>query len=183
MIFKLLTFTVRIFSRVKSYYYEGLRKDKLINYFSIPEESNTFLMLRFADIPDANILWTLDFIATIFSLFGSITMIFSCFQTPSPKSLSLKFITTIGFANFLYSISNILSNFEENGQSSEFDLCSFEAILRQFSYTLLIFLSTCVAVATSSSIRSINQFNKKTLFFYSSVVIGLVISFLYFIIA
>ncbi len=137
-------------------------------------------MLRFTDIPDANILWILDLTATIFSLFGSIVMIFSCLKTPSPKGFSLKFITTIAFANFLYSISNLLSNFEKNNdQSDEIDLCSYEAVLRQFSYTLLIFLSTCIAVGTC---YSLNQLNNKTLFFYSSVVTGLVISFLYFII-
>lgn len=143
-------------------------------------------MLQFTDVPGANILWTLDFIATIFSLFGSITMIFSCLKTPSPTSLSLKFITTIGFANLLYSISNLMSNFEENEQSgtseSEIDLCSYEASLRQFSYSLLVLLSSCLAMAACYSIYSINQLNNKTLFFYSSVIVGLIISFLYFFI-
>jgi len=138
-------------------------------------------MLRFAEIPGENFLWWLDLLATTLSFFGSLWMIIHCMRAPSPKSLTLKLIAAIGWADFLYSVSNLLSNFEIEDTLEvveSFDLCELEAILRQVSYVLSIFFSTCVAIASYFSACPRRKFNK-TLFFSVSILIGLVIAFAY----
>lgn len=138
-------------------------------------------MLRFAEVEDATFLWWIDLIATSFSFIGSLWMIVHCFKAPSPKSLTLKLIAAIGMADFLYSVSNILSNFEtdiENEESQNFMLCEAEAILRQAAYVLSIFFSTCVAIASYFSACPRRKF-KRTLFFYVSVLVGFLTAFAY----
>jgi len=139
-------------------------------------------MLPFSDLPSANILWTLDLIATILSFFGSLWIIFCCLKAPSPKSLSLKIIAAIGCADFLYSLANILSNFEKNvlfiDDPEDFNLCVMEAILRQVSYVLSIFFSTCAAVASYYSVCPTRRLHK-TIFFCIVMVLGLIIPALY----
>lgn len=140
-------------------------------------------MLRFADIPDAQLLWGLDLLATSLSFFGSLWMILHCFKAQSPKSLSLKLIAAIGCADLLYSIANILSNFQKDELFSEntsmFDLCVVEAILRQVSYVLTIFFSTCVAVASYSAACPRRKRFNENLFFWFSLFIGLAICSIY----
>jgi len=140
-------------------------------------------MLRFADIPDAHLLWWLDLLATTLSFFGSLWMILHCFKAPSPKSLSLKLIAAIGCADLLYSIANILSNFQKDELFIEnagwLDLCVIEAVLRQVSYVLSIFFSTCVAVASYSAACSRRKRLNETLFFLFSLCIGLAICSIY----
>jgi hypothetical protein len=140
-------------------------------------------MFPFATVPNANFLWWLDLIATILSFCGSSWMIFCCLKAPSPKSLSLKLIAATGCADLLYSIANFLSNFETDNDYMDpdaFDLCSFEAILRQLSYVLSIYFSTCVAVAAYYSIRNPRRFNK-ILFLFASFITGLVICSIYLV--
>jgi len=110
-------------------------------------------------------------------------MIIQCLKAPSPKSLPLKLIAAIGFADFFYSVSNLLSNFEKlEGPAFEYfedlDLCSWEAELRQISYVLSIFFSTCVAIASYFSSCPGRKFNK-SLFFYLSMFFGLVAYYIY----
>jgi len=138
-------------------------------------------MIRFADMPGANVLWWLDIVATTLSFFGSLWMIFCCLRAPSPKSLSLKLIAVIGIADFLYSIANLMSNFQTPEQSlepDELDLCAIEALLRQSSYTLSIFFSTCIAVASYYSVNLTKRFNK-TLFFLIALLLGIAVCALY----
>jgi len=137
-------------------------------------------MLPFAEVTGKEVLWWLDLIATVLSFVGSLWMVVCCLRAPSPKSLSLKLIAAVGIADFLYSIANLLSNFQVSGTSGsdEDDLCSLEAILRQVSYTLSIFFSTCIAVASYLSMSPIKRFNR-SLFFMSTVVLGIVISYVY----
>ena len=140
-------------------------------------------MLRYADIPDAHLLWSLDLLATTLSFFGSLWIILHCFKAPSPKSLSLKLIAAIGWADLLYSIANLLSNFQKDDLFTEnismFDLVVIEAVLRQVSYVLTIFFSTCVAVASYSAARSRRKRLNETLFFLFSLFIGLAICSIY----
>jgi len=138
-------------------------------------------MLRFTDVPGADFLWTLDLVATTLSFFGSLWMIFCCLKAPAPKSLSLKLIASIGFADLLYSVANLLSNFEKNQDEvnlDDIDLCSYEAVLRQVFYTLSIYFSTCIAVASYYSVCPTKRLNK-TLFFVIVHILALLLASLY----
>lgn len=137
-------------------------------------------MLRFTDVPGADFLWTLDLVATTLSFFGSLWMIFCCLKAPSPKSLSLKLIASMGCADFFYSVANLLSNFEKSQEipDDEVDLCSYEAVLRQVFYTLSIYFSTCIAVASYYSVCPTKRFNK-TLFFVIVHILAFTIASLY----
>jgi len=138
-------------------------------------------MLKNANVAGASFLYWLDLVATILSFCGSLWLIICCLKAPSPKSLSLKLIAAVGIADFLYSIANLLSSIQTIGEPGPIPgilLCNLEAVLRQFSYVLTIFFSTCIAVASYFSIRPAKRFNK-SLFFLCAVVLGITISILY----
>ena len=54
------------------------------------------------NVMDADLLKTLNLIATILSLLGSSYMIYSCLEVASPKPVLLKLILTTGIVDFIY---------------------------------------------------------------------------------
>jgi len=130
-------------------------------------------MIPNTDIEGAGFLYPLDLIATVLSLGGSIVLFCLCLRMQSTFMLSLKFILAISIADFFYSFANVLSNFQN---SSTEGLCTVEAILRQCSFILSIFFSTCTAIASYKSAEPQSKFNRPR-FFILSVTVGPIIFF------
>ena len=130
-------------------------------------------MIPNSSIEGAWFLYPLDLIVTILSLCGSLTMFYLCLRIRSPLVLSLKFILAISIADFFYSISNVLSNFES---PSTRNLCKVEAIVRQCSFILSIFFSTCVAIASYKGSESHTKFNRSS-FFCKAIMLGPLLCF------
>jgi len=102
-------------------------------------------MIPNANIEGASFLYIIDLIATILSFVGSLTMCYLCLRMKAPRTISHKFILAISVADFFYSISNILSNFETKDTTK---LCFIEGFIRESAFILTIFFSTCTAVAS-----------------------------------
>ena len=121
--------------------------------------------------PNDTSLYILDLIVTILSLCGSLFMIYSCLKLPSSKSVSIRLILGIASADFLYSISNAISNFESDSPITE-NLCMIEATIRHNSFFLSIFFATCTAIVSYKASDRENKFDKDE-FFSSAIIIAI----------
>jgi len=90
-------------------------------------------------------------------------------------TLSLKFILAISIADFVYSLTNIMTTFQV--LHTTFTLCGIEAIIRQSSFILSIFFATCTAIASYKASIPQSKFNRKN-FFTFSVIVGPIVCFL-----
>ncbi len=122
------------------------------------------------DYPNFYLLWYIDLVATLLSLCGSLWMIVSGLKIRPPRSLSLKLILSIAFSDFMYSVANLLSNFE-NKTGKEW--CHAEAVLRQCSFFLSIYFSTCTAIASYYAAFPRRRINKSRSFYFIAVVFGI----------
>jgi len=113
------------------------------------------------NIEGVHFLYGLNLVTTTLSLGGSIFISYYCFKAPSPRSAALKLLLGIGISDFFYSISNLLSAFqnEENGP-----LCHIEAFIRQFSFILSIFWATCIAILCYQTTKTEKLFNQERFF-------------------
>jgi len=107
------------------------------------------------------ILYPLDLVATTLSILGSLCMYFFCLRIPGPLNISTKFILAIATSDLIYSLSNVLSNFET---SETHRLCIFEASLRHVMFVLSIFFSSCLAIVSYKI--SLPRDNMKIRLFY-----------------
>jgi len=128
-------------------------------------------MIPDSGVQGASFLYPLDLTMTFLSLAGSVLMLYFCLRMPSPRTLSVKLILTISIADFFYTIGNVLSNFERESTRT---LCAVEAIMRQSSFILSIFFSTCTAIASYKASSPTKNFNQ-TKFFFTTVIIGPII--------
>jgi len=131
-------------------------------------------MIPNSPLPGAFFLFVVDLVVTILSLLGSLLMFYLCLRIRKPFTLSLKFILAISIADFIYSVANLISNFEVLEKT--FALCRVEANLRQCSFILSIFFSTCTAIASYKASIPQAKFNKRN-FFNLSVTLGPLICF------
>ena len=127
-------------------------------------------MIPKPDYPNFYLFWWIDIIATLLSLFGSLWMLMSGLKIRPPRSLSLKLILSIAFSDFMYSIANLMSNFEHK---TGHVLCETEAIIRQCSFFLSIYFSTCTAIASYYAAFPRRRINKSRSFFFLAVVFGI----------
>ena len=123
-------------------------------------------MIPNSNVEGASLLWILDLIATILSFLGSLLMLYFCYRVPSPRAASLKFILAVSIADLFYSIANILSNFE----TSDGPLCYVEGVIRESSFILTIFFSTCTAVASHKVSWQKGSFSRSTFFILCAIV-------------
>jgi len=114
-----------------------------------------------------------DKITTALSLIGSIWMIYTCFNVPGPKTITLKFICAIAISDFCYSIANAFSSLQT---TNTYLLIKMEATLRQSSFLLSVFFSMCIATITYKSTISDRRF-KQTIFYYITIIMAPIICF------
>jgi len=94
-------------------------------------------------------------------------MTYHCFNTKN-KTIALKLIFAVALSDFFYSISNILTAFENEENNT---ICQVDAFLRQVSVCASIFWVTCTAIICYKSSTSWRLFNQNR-FFKQALVIG-----------
>jgi len=120
------------------------------------------------ELEGARVLWYINGIATILSLLGSLYMVYSCIRTPAPRSVALKLILALALSDLIYSISNVMSQFDED----IVDLfCIAEAILRMNGYLLSIYFTTTIAMLCYQTSKHGLSFNQEK-FFRSAIIFG-----------
>lgn len=88
-------------------------------------------------------LWLCNCIASALSFLGTLWTFYYCLKIRSPGNITLQIIVTITTADFLYTVSNILSLFQTDSESF---LCALEAPFRELSIRLTLYFSTCLAI-------------------------------------
>ena len=124
-----------------------------------------------------SILYYVNYIASVLSLLGSLILIRSCYKDPN-KTTTLKLILGIALADFMYSITNIMSQFEEDQVST---LCQIEATLRTISLDLGLSMTTSIAIFCYRAIKEGSAFNQTKFLRYViifSVSYSLILGFL-----
>jgi len=132
-------------------------------------------MIPNSPIPNADFLWWLDILVTFLSTLGSIWMILSCIRRLSEPNLSIKLVLAIAISDLIFSICNILSNFERKGETNR--LCFLEAMLRETSFLFAMLFTALAAMAPHLVKLSHSRFNRN-IFLALALVAGLVISWL-----
>ncbi len=124
------------------------------------------------DTEHADLFRNVNNIATGLSFVGSIFIMYQCLRTPSPRSVTIKLILSIAVADFIYSIANLMSSFEDLGPIVS-TLCSTEATLRSFSFLLSIFFASCLGIVCYKTLSRGPHFDQET-FFKRSLYIGVI---------
>jgi len=117
-----------------------------------------------------DLLYKLNLVSTGLSLAGSTTMISLCFKTKN-KTVAWKLIIAIALSDFFYSISNLMSVFENDDNGL---FCHTEAFIRKFSYIYSIFWVTCTAILCYKTSKLFNYFDQQK-FFNRAAVTGFLI--------
>ena len=133
-------------------------------------------MIWHPEIPDGVFLFVLDLAISFISFIASLLMCIYCIRTMSTKSASLKLILAIAISDFVFSISNIMSAFEDSQKMTT--LCYIEAVLRVSSFILSIFFTTCIGILCYQACSFSNTFNQRT-FFKAALAIAFTITALY----
>ena len=123
-------------------------------------------------VVDADLLKILNLVAAVLSLSGSSYMIYSGLKVASPKPALLKLILTTAIADFIYSISNLMSTFQT--ESTVDTMCYIEAGVRACSFVMSVFYVTCISVLCYKSLMPRNTFNQN-LFFRRVLILGFII--------
>jgi len=121
------------------------------------------------DIPNRTILYSINALATLLSLAGSLWMTYFCMKTSS-RTLSPKLILGIAVSDLLYSIANVMSIFEDKDGEVVDDMCRIEAVIRFYSLKLTLFFSMLITILCYVALRKGN-INSKS-FIKKSVVGG-----------
>ena len=120
------------------------------------------------------ILYYVNYIAAILSLLGSFVLIRSCYKDPN-KNTTLKLIFGIALADFMYSIANIMSQFEDDKNGA---FCQTEATLRTFSLDLGLSMTTSIAIFCYRAIKEGSAFNQ-TKFLRYVIIFGMSYSLIF----
>jgi len=115
-------------------------------------------------VENAHMLWTINLVATVLSLLGSLLMAFLCTRVPDPKPVSLKLVLAIAISDFCYSIANFLSVFENHVEGP---LCKTEAFIRGFFFLLSVFWATCTAILCYKTSTPEKRFDQNLFFKYA----------------
>ena len=95
------------------------------------------------------VLYYVDLITAILSLIGSLSIAYSYYEAKTRTTI-LKLIFGIALADFMYSIANIMSLFE----NTEIDVfCRAEATIRAFSFNSGLTFTTSIAVFCYRAIK------------------------------
>jgi len=121
------------------------------------------------DVHHGDLLKNTNTLATGLSFAGSIFMIYHCLRVPSRNSVTVKLILSIALADFIYSIANLMSAYEDKGpQVSAF--CKAEAVLRAFSHVMSIFFASSLSVICYKSVSRGRAFDQEQFFKISSLI-------------
>ena len=115
-------------------------------------------------IQDVETLYKLNGFATTLSLLGSLYMVCCSMKIPSPKTASIKLIVALAWSDLIYSVANVMSQFQ--GERPGVSLfCKIEGAIRAISYIPSLFFTTCIAVICYKTTRYGKNF-KEERFFY-----------------
>lgn len=115
------------------------------------------------DVENGGLLRNANNIATYLSFSGSIFMMYHCLRTPAPRSVSVKLILYIATADFIYSVANLMSAYEDLGPKVS-TFCYIEAFLRAFSHVMSIFFATCLAIVCYKTLAKGMRFDQELFF-------------------
>jgi len=119
---------------------------------------------------------TVDIVATTLSIAGSLIMGYFCLMfLRHTRSVQVRIIFSIAMSDFIFSISNALSNFEK-GETVGL-LCQSEAIIRQGGYFMTIYF-TVIAGIFASRVSKLQTEESKLRFFHKSIAYGLLLCFI-----
>jgi len=116
-------------------------------------------------------LYNINIFATTLSVVGSLFMCFCCIKAPSPRNVSLKLISVIAASDLVYSITNILSAFQDPDSSVVSPLCVVEGFLRFWTFEFSLFFASCISILCYKTCSFNTTFNQEA-FFKKCVSIG-----------
>ena len=102
------------------------------------------------------LMQTLNLIATIPSLIGTMLMIYYCFRGLA-GNISTKFIFALAISDFIFSVTNLMTLF---GYPQESACCKAEGVLRAFSSKFSISIVVSIAILHYQIMRADPSFNK-----------------------
>jgi len=115
--------------------------------------------------------WLINIFTTILSILGSIWTTYFCLKLRSSQNYSMKLILAITIADFVYSIINFISIFENNTWDKA---CAVQSLLREWSLQMTLFFSTCLALLCYKCAKYGSRYDQ-ALFFRKCVIIGIFI--------
>ena len=117
--------------------------------------------------------YIIDLVVTNLSIVGSLLMSYFCLTLLrySP-SVHVKIVLFIAIADFLFSVANILSNFEKNDEIGL--LCKSEALIRQTGFFMTIYFAA-VGGVFASNISKLPTDECKDKFFKKAIGYGFLI--------
>lgn len=116
----------------------------------------------------------LNFTTGLLSLGACLWLFTFIAKIPSPRPVSIKLILSLTIADFVYSIANILSFFDDNSDN----LCVVEAILREFSVLSSLAWACCISMLTYESFCKGKEFDQN-LFFKKCMIAGCILPAVY----
>jgi len=122
-------------------------------------------------IQEVDTLFKVNGFATVLSLIGSLYMVCCSMKIPSPRTASFKLIIALAWSDLIYSIANIMSQFQ--GSRPEVSLfCKIEGALRAVSYIPSLFFTTCIAIICYKTTRYGKNFKEDRFFIITSSLIS-----------
>ena len=112
--------------------------------------------------------WIVNIVTTILSILGSIWTTYFCLKLRSSQNYSMKLILAITIADFVYSIINFVSIFEDNTWET---VCIIQSILREWSLQLTLFFSTCLALLCYKCAKYGSRYDQAS-FFKKCIIVG-----------
>ena len=125
------------------------------------------------DLANSSLLFTLNIIATSLSLLGSAWMSSFYVRLKGTKSAALRFILAISLADFFYSLSNLMSAFDNQ---EDMAFCKLEGFIREFSIITSLFLASFTGILCFKDSKYGYSFDK-TGFFKKAALCSVLISF------
>ena len=118
------------------------------------------------------LLYIANLAVTVLSLCGSLWTCYFCIKAGPGKNTSLKYIVSITCADLLYTLTNLMSAFEDESWEK---LCFTESVLREFSLQLTLFFSSCLAILCYKVTKYGAKFDQQK-FFKGSLILAAVVS-------
>lgn len=115
----------------------------------------------------------LNLVAGVLAFVGSALMSWFCLRIPGKWSVSMKLLLAIAFTDLFGAISNLMSAFDTQTQSTN-AFCYIEAILRESSFILTVLWASCIAILCYKIARP-NGFINQNKFFKGAILTGIVI--------
>ncbi len=119
--------------------------------------------------PEQLTYFIVNAVTTVISILGSLWTCYFCLKVKSSQNYSMKFILAITIADFIYSLSNLMSIFEDTDWVR---LCQLESIVRECSLQFTLFFSTCFALLCYKCTKFGSRYDQSS-FFKKCIAVGI----------